>query len=280
MSSDATLTLNTGHTIPSLGLGVWRMTDEEAAYIVSAAITAGYRHIDTAQGYHNEQGVGEGLRRAGIGRGAVFVTSKLRTRDFGYDNALRSFDETAKRLALETLDLFLIHWPMPAFDLYVETWKALVALHREGRIASVGVSNFLPEHIERIADETGVLPAVNQLELHPYYQQRDVRNLHAEHGIVIESYSPLGGNGAPILADPAVKAIADKHGRTPAQIVIRWHIEEGLVVLPKTANRARLAENADVFAFSLDGDDMTMLRGLDRPDGKTLPHPKDMNDMF
>ena len=280
MHLSPTLTLNDGHAIPRLGFGVWRLPDEDAPSVVGAAIEAGYRHIDTAQGYGNEEGVGQAVREALVPRDELFITSKQRTRDQGYDSTFRSFEGSLQRLGLDWIDLFLIHWPVPQHDLYAETWKALVELRAQGRVRSIGVSNFLPAHIERIMGETGVAPAVNQVELHPRYQQRDIRDWHAERGIVIESYSPLGGDGAAVLREPAVTDIAARLGKTPAQVVIRWHLQQDLVVLPKTASPTRAAENLDVWDFALDADDMARLEALDRADSKTLPRPEEMNDLF
>ena len=280
MSLGSTIVLNDGHPIPRIGFGVWRLPDEQAPSIVSAAIEAGYRHIDTAQGYDNESGVGRAVRGARVPREQLFITSKERTSDQGYDSTLRSLEGSLKRLGLDYLDLFLIHWPVPEHDRYADTWKALVELQAQGRIRSVGVSNFLPDHVERIIGETGVTPAVNQVELHPQYQQRDLRTWHAERGIVLESYSPLGGEGAAVLREPAVTDIATRLGKTPAQVVIRWHLQQDLVVLPKTSNPRRVSENLDVWDFSLNESDMARLAALDRHDGKTLPQPNDMNDLF
>jgi len=275
-----TIPLNDGHRIPRIGFGVWRLPEEDAPAVVGAAIAAGYRHIDTAQGYHNEAGVGRAVREAAIPREQLFVTSKQRTGQQGYDSTFRSFEETMERLGLDYLDLFLIHWPAPRHDRYAETWKAFVELRNQGRVRSIGVSNFLPEHIERIVGETGVAPAVNQIELNPRYQQRSTREYLAGKGIVTESYSPLGGNGAGLLQDPVISGIARRLDRTPAQIVIRWHLQLDLVVLPKTANPRRAAENLDVWDFELGPDDMAAIAALDSPDGKALPHPEDMNNLF
>jgi 2,5-diketo-D-gluconate reductase A len=280
MSLSPTIVLNDGHAIPRLGFGVWRLPDEDAPGVVGAAIKTGYRHIDTAQGYSNEAGVGRAVREAQVPRGELFVTSKERTGDQGYDSTLRSFEGSLKRLGLEYLDLFLIHWPVPQHDRYAETWKALVALQAQGQVRSIGVSNFLPSHIERIIGETGVAPAVNQVELHPSYQQRDARAWHAAHGIVTESYSPLGGDGAAVLREPVVADIAARLDKTPAQVVVRWHLQQDLVVLPKTSSPARAAENLDVWDFSLSAEDMAQIDALDRPDGKTLPPPDEMNNLF
>ena len=270
--------LNDGNDIPQTGFGVWRLPEQDAPAIVGEALRVGYRHIDTAQGYDNEAGVGEAVKQAQVPRDEIFVTSKLRTRDQGYDNAKRSFEASLKRLGLEVMDLFLIHWPVPAQDKYAETWKAFVDLKEEGRVRSIGVSNFLPEHLERIIGETGVTPAVNQIELHPYYQQRDVRDYHAQKGIAIESYSPLG-SGA-VIGDETIAEIGRKHGKSVGQTIIRWHLQQGLIVLPKTATHARVRENFEVFDFELDGEDMARIDALDRPDGKTLTPPERMNNVF
>lgn len=272
------IALNDGNTIPQLGFGVWRLEESDAPRIVGEAIRCGYRHIDTAQGYSNEAGVGRAIREAEVAREELFITSKLRTGDQGYDKTIRSFEGTLSRLGLETLDLFLIHWPVPAQDKYAETWKAFVTLQNEGRIKSIGVSNFLPGHIERIIDETGVAPAVNQIELHPYYQEREVRDFHAGKRIAIESYSPLG-SGA-VLGDSVIAAIGEKHGKSVAQIIIRWHLQQGLIVIPKTATPERVPENFDVFDFELDAGDIARIDALDRADGKTLPTPDKMNNVF
>jgi len=270
--------LNDGNDIPQIGFGVWRLAERDAPAIVGEALRVGYRHIDTAQGYDNEAGVGEAVKRAEVPREEIFVTSKLRTRDQGYDNAKRSFEASLKRLGLDYMDLFLIHWPVPAQDKYAETWKAFVDLQKEGRLRSIGVSNFLPEHLDRIIGETGVAPAVNQIELHPYYQQRDVRDYHAQKGIAIESYSPLG-SGA-VIGDETITQVSRKHGRSVGQTIIRWHLQQGLIVLPKTATHARVRENFEVFDFELDAEDMARIDVLDRPDGKTLTPPERMNNLF
>ncbi len=280
MTLSQDILLNDGNRIPRLGFGVWRVPDAEAPALVGAAIAAGYRHIDTAQGYDNERGVGRAVREAAVPRDQLFITSKQRTSHQGRDSTFRSFDETMERLGLETLDLFLIHWPVPAQGRYVETWQAFVELQKQGRVRSVGVSNFLPEHLERIIGETGVTPAVNQVELHPRYQQRDLVAWHGTHGIVTESYSPLGGNGAELLREKTIQDIAQRAGKTPAQVVIRWHLQRNLVVLPKTSNPQRAASNLDVWNFELSDQDMAEIAALDRPDGKILPGPQAMNNLF
>lgn len=266
-----TLALNDGRSIPQLGLGVWRTPADETAQAVKAALGAGYRHIDTAAIYGNEAGVGEGLRASGVPRGDVFITTKLWNAEQGLDTTLRAFDASMKLLGLEQLDLYLIHWPCPARGLYVDTWRAFVRLQAEGRVRSIGVSNFEPEHLDRLVQETGVKPVLNQIELHPRFQQHALRDYHAAHGIATQAWSPLGQGQ--LLADPAIVAIARKHGKTPAQVIVRWHIEMGHVVIPKSVNAGRIAENADVFGFTLDAGDMAAIAGLDDSEGRIGPHP-------
>lgn len=273
------IALNDGKTIPQLGFGVWQVENDEVVGAVATALQAGYRHIDTAQGYGNEEGVGKALADSGIAREELFITSKLRTKDQGYDATLKSFMGSLDRLGLDYLDLFLIHWPVPGQDRYSDTWKAFVQLQRDGRIRSIGVSNFLPEHLERIIGDSGVTPAVNQIELHPQYQQRDVRDFHSQHGIAIESYSPLG-SGSGLLDDKTIAAIAEKHGKSPAQAIIRWHLQQGLIVIPKSVHADRIRANADVFSFELDDDDMAKIAGLDRADGKIGSDPATNNSLW
>lgn len=270
--------LNDGKTIPQLGFGVWQIPNGDVGAAVAEALAAGYRSIDTAQGYSNEQGVGAAIRDSGIDRRELYITSKLRTRDQGYDATLKSFMGSLDRLGLDYLDLFLIHWPVPAQDKYSDTWRAFVQLQRDGRIRSIGVSNFLPDHLERIISDSGVAPAVNQIELHPEFQQRDVRAFHQQHDIAIESYSPLGSGAA--LGNETIGAIADKHGKSPAQAIIRWHIQEGLIVIPKSTHAERIRANADVFDFELDEDDMARIAKLDRRDGKVGSDPATNNAIW
>ncbi|TPO11989.1 aldo/keto reductase [Mesorhizobium sp. B1-1-5] len=265
------LKLNDGATIPQIGLGVWQVDPEITAKVVRWGIEAGYRLIDTAEGYRNEEGVGEAIAAAGVPRGELFITSKLRNGAHQRDAALRAFDETMQKLGIDQIDLFLIHWPVPSQNKYVEAWKTLVELRKAGRIKSVGVSNFNQDHLERIIGETGVTPVVNQIELHPRFQQRDKRDFHARHNIRIESWSPLGSGR--LLADPTLEKIAKKHGKSVAQVIIRWHLQEGLVVIPKSIHRERIAGNFDIFGFELDADDMQTVHGLDSPDGRTGPDP-------
>lgn len=265
------LPLNDGRTIPQLGFGVYKLADDRAPEIVGAALEAGYRSIDTATVYDNEPGVGRALRTSVVSRSDLFVTTKLWNDDQGFDATLRAFDASLGRLGLADVDLYLIHWPCPGRELYVETWKALIRLREEGRAKSIGVSNFTTGHLERIIGETGIVPAVNQIELHPRFQQRDLRAFHGSHGIVTESWSPLGQGQQ--LDDPVLTGLATRLGRTPAQVILRWHIENGLVAIPKTQTRSRIAENLDVFGFSLGAEDHAALSRLDRPDGRIGPDP-------
>jgi 2,5-diketo-D-gluconate reductase A len=265
------ITFNDGKTIPQIGLGVWQAPDDVTDSAVAAALAAGYRHIDTAAIYGNERGVGRGIEQSGISRGDVFVTTKLWNSDQGFDSALRALDKSLDRLGTDYVDLYLIHWPSPQRNAYVDSWKALIRLREEGRARSIGVSNFQPEHLQRIIDETGVAPALNQIEVHPRFQQKDVRAANDSHGVRTESWSPLGSGR--LLGDPTIDSIAEKHGRTPAQTIIRWHLQEGLIVIPKSVTPARIAENFKVFDFALDAEDMAALAGLDSRSGRTGPNP-------
>jgi 2,5-diketo-D-gluconate reductase A len=266
-----TLKLNDGHDMPALGFGVWQIPDGEAPRAVRRAIETGYRLIDTAAAYGNEAGVGEALRGAAVPREELFITTKLWNDSQGFDKALKAFDQSMRLLRLDRLDLYLIHWPYPGLDRYVETWRALIRLREEGRVKSIGVSNFNAEQIQRLADETGALPAVNQIELHPFFQQAALRAFHPQHGIVTEAWSPLGK--ARILENRTLTAIAAKHGRTPAQIVLRWHLQNGVVAIPKSVTPSRIRENFDVFGFELDSDDMEKIASLDTRSGRTGPDP-------
>ncbi|MGI5208789.1 aldo/keto reductase [Spirillospora sp. CA-108201] len=249
--------------MPQLGFGVFQVGDEEAENAVTVALRNGYRSIDTASAYGNEEGVGRALRASGLPREELFVTSKLWNSDQGYDDAMRAYDASLRRLGLEYLDLYLIHWPMPGRDMYLETWRALERLKHDGRVRSIGVSNFTVETLRRVIDEAGVVPAVNQIELHPYFQQDGMRAFHRDHGIRTEAWAPLG-QGHGLLDDPALDRIARLHGRTAAQIALRWHLEIGNVVIPKSATPSRIAENIDVFGFELTPDDMETLGEMDK----------------
>ncbi len=255
------VTIAPGVAMPQLGLGVWRMSDDEAAAAVAAAIGCGYRAVDTAAIYRNERGVAAGLRRAGLAREAVFVTTKLwndRQRD-----ARGALGESLERLGLDHVDLYLIHWPAPQADAYVEAWRALIGLRDEGLARSVGVSNFAEAHLTRAAEATGLMPAVNQIELHPYLQQAALRAFHAGHGVVTQAWSPIG-QGKGLLADPVLVELAAKHGKTAAQVVLRWHLQLGTVVIPKSVTPSRIRENIEIADFALDERDMAAIAGLDR----------------
>ncbi|MER8993330.1 aldo/keto reductase [Mesorhizobium sp. M0500] len=263
--------LNDGSAIPQIGLGVWQVDPAITAKVVRWGIEAGYRLIDTAEGYQNEEGVGQAIRSAGVPRSELFITSKLRNGAHQRDAALRAFDETMSKLGIEQIDLFLIHWPVPSQDRYVEAWKTLIELRQSGRIKSIGVSNFNQDHLEGIIGETGVTPTVNQIELHPRFQQRDKREFHDRHNIRIESWSPLGSGR--LLSDPTLESIARKHGKSVAQTIVRWHLQEGLIVIPKSIHQDRIAANFDVFDFELEAKDLELIRGMDSPDGRTGPNP-------
>lgn len=269
--------LNNGVEMPQLGFGVWQVPDDDAQTAVALALEAGYRSIDTAAIYGNEEGTGRAIAASGLAREDLFVTTKLWNSDQGYDSTLRAFDTSMAKLGLEYLDLYLIHWPMPAKERYVDTYKAFEKLLADGRVRAIGVSNFLPEHLERLTAETSVIPAVNQIELHPHLQQHAAREVHAEQGIATEAWSPLG-SGKGILDIPAIVAIAQKHGRTPAQVVLRWHLQLGNVVIPKSVTPSRIKENIDVFGFSLDTEDLAAISALNE-DRRLGSDPADVNSV-
>ena len=260
MAHVPTLSLNQGGAIPQIGYGVFKIDPAEAERAVGLAIAAGYRSIDTARIYRNEEGVGAAIARAGVERDSLFVTTKLWNDDQGYDAALRAFDASLARLGLDTVDLYLIHWPKPSQDKYVDSWRALERLQQEGRARAIGVSNFTAAHLQRLLDETAIVPAVNQVELHPALPQDTLHAFHQAHGIVTEAWSPLA-QGA--LHAPAIRSLADKHARTPAQVVLRWHMQRGVVAIPKSVTPSRIAENIAVFDFALDDEDMERMRTLD-----------------
>lgn len=239
-----------GSRIPQLGVGTYKVPPAVTAELVAEALRSGYRHVDTAALYGNEAEVGEGLRRSGVPRDEVFVTTKLWNDDQGYDSALRAFDASAACLGVDAVDLYLIHWPIPSMDRYVQTWRALVRIAEEARSRSIGVSNFSPAHIQRLIEETGVAPVVNQVELHPQFPQRALQAWDDAHGIVTESWAPLARGG--LLDEPVLAGIGARYGKTAAQVVIRWHLDRGLVLFPKSTSIGRLRENADVFDFTLD----------------------------
>src|SRR5277367_739767 len=262
-----TVALNDGAAMPQFGLGVFQTPPDAAEQVVKMAVDGGYRLVDTASMYRNEDGVGNAL----VGRTDVFITTKLGNSDHGFDEAMRAFDASIKKLRRETLDLYLIHWPRPRVNRYAESWKALVRLQKDGRICSIGVSNFNSDHLERIIGETGVTPSVNQIELHPKFQQKGLRAFHDQKGIKTESWSPLGRGG--LLSEAALVEIAAKRRKTPAQVVIRWHLDSGLIVIPKTVRIERLRENVGALAFRLDDDDIGRIEALDSPAGRIGPDP-------
>lgn len=274
-SSTPTLTFNDGHTIPQLGYGVWQVEDGVAEKVVRQAFEAGFRHIDTAKIYGNEAGVGRAIASSGLSAEEIFITTKLWNADQGYEATLAAFEESLDRLGLETLDLYLIHWMQPKQDKYVDTWKALIELQKRGRVRSIGVSNFTAEGLQRLIDETGVVPAIHQIELHPYFSQRELRALGASKGILTQAWSPLG-QGGELLEDATVAAIAAKHQATPAQVVIAWHLAVGNVVIPKSVTESRIQENFAALDISLDAGDAEAINGLDRTaggEGRIGPDP-------
>ena len=270
-----TVTLNNGIEMPRLGFGVFQVPDDETRAAVSTALEAGYRSIDTAAVYGNERGTGQALADSGIARDELFVTTKLWNSEQGYDSTLAAFDASLEKLGLDHVDLYLIHWPTPAKDTYLDTWRAFEEIYASGRARAIGVSNFLPEHLERVVAAGGTVPAVNQVELHPALQQRDIQAANAAHGVVTEAWSPLAQGGA-LLSEEAITTIADRLGRTPAQIVLRWHLQQGRVVIPKSVTPSRIAENIALFDFELTGDDLAAIDGLER-DGRVGPHPAEVN---
>ncbi|MBB6250048.1 aldo/keto reductase [Nitrospirillum iridis] len=275
MTDQPTLMLNDGRAMPQLGLGLWRTPDSQAGPVVGMALEAGYRLVDTAALYRNETGVGQGLRSTGIPRSQVFVTTKLWNDGHGTDAPAAALDASLTRLELNAVDLYLIHWPIPNQGRHLEIWRALIALRESGKARSIGVSNFTAAQLTQLIEETGVVPSVNQVELHPRFQQRELRAFHERHGIVTQSWSPLGQGT--LLDHPALAEIARKHERTPAQIVIRWHLDLGLGVIPKSVTPHRIRENIAVFDFRLDEADQAAIAGLDDPHGRLGPHPDDFN---
>ncbi|TCC64517.1 aldo/keto reductase [Kribbella pittospori] len=255
------ITLNNGVRIPQRGFGVFQVPPDDTQRAVEQAIEIGYRHIDTAAAYNNEAGVGAAVRASGLPRGELFVTTKLRNGEHGYESALTAYDETLERLGLEYADLYLLHWPNPTVDLYVDSWRALERIHTEGRVRAIGTSNFLAEHLDRLAKEGEIVPAVNQIELHPTYQQRELTELCRERSIAVEAYSPLGQGGD--LDDPVLASIASDHDVTPAQVVLRWHLQLGHIVIPKSVNPERIRANFDLGGFELTDAELASVTGLE-----------------
>jgi 2,5-diketo-D-gluconate reductase A len=271
MPAMPTIRLNDGNAMPQVGFGVWRVSNAEAGTTLAEAVKAGYRSIDTASIYGNEEGVGEAIRAVSLPREELFITTKVWNDRQGYDSTLRAFDESLARLKLDHVDLYLIHWPVAGSEAYRDTWRALIKLKQEGRAKSIGVSNFLVPHLQRLIDETGVTPAINQIELHPRFQQKELSAFHKANGIATECWSPLGQGK--ILRDETLAAIGRKYGKTPAQVILRWHIDNGFVVIPKSVTPSRIRENVDVFDFTLDADDRRAVKGLDNASGRVGPDP-------
>ncbi|MDT7556055.1 MAG: 2,5-diketo-D-gluconate reductase [Pseudonocardiales bacterium] len=261
MTQVPNIRLNNGTEIPQFGFGVFQIPPAETAGAVREAFAAGYRHIDTAQMYGNEEGVGEAIKDSDLSRGEVFVTTKLNNDAHGYNSAISALDESLKKLQLDYVDLYLIHWPLPHQDRYVETWKGFEKLLADGKARSIGVSNFQPAHLDRLAKETDTVPAVNQIELHPLLTQTELRKYHAEHGIATEAWSPIAQGE--VLGEQTITSLADKYGKSPAQVVLRWHLQVGNIVFPKSVNPDRVRENIDVFDFELADDDMDAIAAMD-----------------
>ena len=273
-SSVPLVTLNDGNTIPQLGFGVFKVDPDKTSRIVKDAFEVGYRHIDTAKIYGNEEGVGHAIKTSGIDRDELFITTKLWNADQGYESGLEAFEKSLGRLQLEYVDLYLIHWPAPANDNYVDAWKALEKIRESGRAKSIGVSNFTVEHLTRLLEETDVVPAVNQIELHPEFQQREITAFGREHGIATEAWSPLA-QGA-LLKEPNVQEIAEAHGKSLAQVILRWHIQQGNIIFPKSNNRERIEENFQIFDFELSDDEQASITALEK-DGRVGGHPDEVN---
>jgi 2,5-diketo-D-gluconate reductase A len=270
MTSIPSVTLNDGHSIPQIGFGVWQVPDDVVTDATLKAFECGYRHVDTAALYYNEGGVGRAIAASGLPRDDLFITTKVWNTDHGYDTTMRAMEKSLGLLGLDHVDLYLIHWPSPSTGDFVETWRAVLALREQGATTSVGVSNFQIPHLQRIIDEFGVVPAVNQIELHPWLPQSEIRAFDADRGILTEAWSPLASGG--LIDEPVLAAIGAKHGKSSAQVMIRWHLQLGNVVLPKSVTPARIAENIDVFDFELDADDLAAITALENGH-RTGPHP-------
>lgn len=255
--------LNNNLKVPQLGYGVWKIENEKASESVSKAIETGYRLIDTAKVYGNEVGVGDALAKTNIAREDLFITTKVWNADQGYEETLTAFDTSLEKLRLDYVDLYLIHWPTPEYDTYIETYKALEKLYKDGRTKSIGVCNFDIEHLERLMDECDIVPAINQVECHPYLQQKELKQFCDEHGIILEAYSPLM-NGTKVMDDPVIKKIAETHSKTPAQVILRWHLQSNIIAIPKTVTPSRMEENLNILDFELSDAEMDEVSGLDR----------------
>ena len=276
MSSIPQLSFHDGGTIPQVGFGVFMIPEEETFDAVTSALDVGYRHLDTAKIYGNETAVGKAIKESGVAREDIFLTTKCWNADQGYDAALAAFDASMDRLDTDYLDLYLVHWPMPKRDLYVDTWRAFEKIHAGGRCRHIGVSNFKVEHLERLLDESDTVPVINQIEMHPWLQQSELRAFHAEHGILSEAWSPIA-QGGDYLKNATIVEIADKHGVSPAQVILRWHLDLGNVIIPKSVNPDRMASNMDLFGFELDDDDQARIAALDEGT-RVGPHPDELNE--
>ncbi|QLY25785.1 aldo/keto reductase [Bdellovibrio sp. KM01] len=271
MAFKSAVTLRDGTHMPQLGFGVWQVPDDGAEAAVSEAFKVGYRSIDTAAIYRNETGVGQAIKNSGLARNEIFITTKLWNDDQGYDKSMKAIDSSLKKLGIEQVDLYLVHWPSPHRGLYLETWKAMVEIKKQGKAKSIGVSNFMPEHLTRIIDATGEIPVLNQIELHPKFQQKNLREFHQKHGIFTECWSPLGQGK--LLDDSHLKEIAAKHGKSTAQVILRWHLQNNFIVIPKSVTPSRIKENFDVSDFKLSADDMAKIEKMDSKDGRIGPNP-------
>ena len=269
------INLNDGLKIPTIGFGTWKISNDSAPVVLEAAIAAGYRSIDTATIYANEEGVGRGISQSSIAREEIFLTTKVWNSEQGYDATLRAMETSLKKLKTDYVDLYLIHWPMPALDKYVATWKALNRLRTETIARSIGVCNFNIEHLERLLGETGVVPVLNQIELHPNFQQKKLRDFHAKHNIATEAWSPLGRGKA--FEDKVIVDLAKKYNKTPAQIILRWHFENGIIAIPKSSTTSRILENINIFDFNLTNEDLAVITTLDDINGRTSFDPLTAN---
>ncbi|WP_246943352.1 aldo/keto reductase [Bacillus pinisoli] len=269
------VTLNNGVKMPQLGFGVWQVTDEEATTAVAKAIEVGYRSIDTAMIYKNEKGVGEAIKNSSVPREDLFITTKVWNSDQGYENTLRAFDESLERLGLDYVDLYLVHWPTPQFDEYVDTYKALEKLYHDGKVKAIGVCNFEIEHLERLLKECEVVPVLNQIECHPYLSQKELKEYCASHNIFVEAWSPLE-QGGEVLQNEEIKLMANAHKKSPAQVILRWHIQNNTIVIPKSVTPSRIEENFNVFDFELSGDEMAQIDNLNK-NRRRGKHPNEMN---
>lgn len=269
------ITLNNGLKMPQLGFGVWQVKNEEANEAVAKALQTGYRSIDTAMIYKNEEGVGKAIKEAGIPREELFITTKVWNSDQGFDNTLRAYEESLERLGLDYVDLYLIHWPTPEFDHYIDTYKALEKLYHDGRVKAIGVCNFEIEHLDRLLKECDVKPVLNQVECHPFFAQNELKDYCAKHDIFVEAWSPLH-QGGEVLQNESIKNIAEKHGKTPAQIVLRWHLQNNTIVIPKSVTPSRIEENFNVFNFELTANEMNEINNLNRNERKG-PNPNEFH---